>query len=98
MYLRLLIQFKYASDKVIFFDHGTYLITSTLCIPSTARLVGECWSVLLGAGRVFEDQDEPQVVVKAGKEEDEGLIEISDLIFATRGPSACFFPGIRAGG
>jgi glucan 1,3-beta-glucosidase len=63
-----------------------YLVTDTLRIPSHARIVGEAWSVILGGGSAFTDQDAPRVVVQIGEPGDEGTVEISDMIFATRGP------------
>lgn len=66
---------------------SSYLVTDTLRIPPNARIVGEVWSVIMGAGRAFEDQDEPTVVVQVGEEGSEGLVEITDMLFATRGPS-----------
>jgi hypothetical protein len=63
-----------------------YYVTDTLRIPKNARLVGEVWSVLLGGGPRFGDADHPRVFVRVGEAGDEGRVEISDTIFATRGP------------
>ena len=77
---------EFAGCKLIFVDHGTYVITDTLKIPPGAQVVGEAWSVFLGAGDAFADQANPKVVVQVGEEDDTGIVEISDIIFATRAP------------
>ncbi|KAJ7184275.1 exo-beta-1,3-glucanase [Mycena filopes] len=70
---------KHASSRIIFFDAGTYIVTSTITIPAGARIVGEAWSVISGSGPAFQDQNNPQVVVR--------WIEITDMIFSTVGPA-----------
>jgi glucan 1,3-beta-glucosidase len=74
-----------ATTAFISFRHR-YYVTDTLRIPKNARLVGEVWSVLLGGGPRFGDADHPRVFVRVGEAGDEGRVEISDIIFATRGP------------
>jgi glucan 1,3-beta-glucosidase len=71
---------------------SSYLITDTLRVPKNVRIVGEVWSVIVGGGPKFNDQDQPQVVVRIGEEGDEGVVEISDIIFATRGPGEYVSP------
>ncbi|KAJ7739709.1 glycoside hydrolase family 55 protein [Mycena maculata] len=80
---------KYAGCKIIFFDAGTYIVTSTITIPAGSRIVGEAWSVISGKGAAFQDQNNPQVVVRVGEPGSEGIVEITDLIFSTVGPGAC---------
>ena len=41
----------------------------------------------MASGKAFEDQDNPTVVLKIGEENSEGLVEITDMLFTTRGPS-----------
>lgn len=79
---------QFAGGKIIFFDAGTYIVTSTLTIPAGTRLVGEAWSVIAGSGSKFQDQNNPQVVVKVGEENSQGVAEITDIIFSTVGPAA----------
>ncbi|KAJ6530408.1 exo-beta-1,3-glucanase [Mycena vulgaris] len=78
---------KYAGSKIIFFDAGTYIVTSTITIPAGSRIVGEAWSVISGAGPAFHDQDNPQVVVRVGEPGSQGIVEITDMIFSTVGPA-----------
>ena len=77
---------KYAGCSLIFVDAGTYLITDTLKIPAGAQVVGEAWSVFLGSGSAFSDQSNPKVVVQVGQPGDTGIVEISEIIFATQAP------------
>ncbi|KAG5649857.1 hypothetical protein H0H81_001746 [Sphagnurus paluster] len=76
---------KFAGCKIIFFDAGTYIVTSTLTIPAGTQIVGEAWSVIAGSGNAFKDVNNPQVVVRAGEANSQGILEISDIIFATVG-------------
>ena len=79
---------QYASTKIIFFDHGIYVISSTLNIPLGARLVGEVYSMILGSGSNFHDSSNPQPVVRVGQTGQSGVVEISDMLFSARGPAA----------
>ncbi|KAI0780740.1 exo-beta-1,3-glucanase [Trametes elegans] len=79
---------KFSGCKIIFVDAGSYLVTDTLKIPPGTQLVGEAWSVILGGGGAFQDQANPRAVVQVGAPGDEGIVEISDIVFATRGPAA----------
>ncbi|KAG6854164.1 hypothetical protein C0991_009816 [Blastosporella zonata] len=78
---------QYAGCKIIFFDAGTYVVTSTLTIPAGTQIVGEAWSVIAGSGSAFQNQASPQVVVQAGAANSQGVLEISDIIFSTIGPA-----------
>jgi hypothetical protein len=72
-----------AGCKIIYFPAGFYLITSTVLVPAGSRLVGEAWSVLAATGAAFQDISSPKPVFKIGNAGDEGLVEISDLVFST---------------
>ena len=78
----------YGSSKVIFVPQGTYIITSTLKIPIGTRLVGEVWSVWMGSGSAFQNMNSPTVIFQVGSPGDSGVLEITDMIFTTRGPAA----------
>ncbi|KAF8130464.1 exo-beta-1,3-glucanase [Mycena galopus ATCC 62051] len=77
----------YSGCKIIFFDAGTYIVTSTLKIPAGTQMVGEGWSVISGSGAAFQDASSPQVVVQAGAAGSTGTLEITDIIFSTVGPT-----------
>ncbi|KAJ7030627.1 exo-beta-1,3-glucanase, partial [Mycena alexandri] len=77
----------FAGCKIIFFDAGTYVVTSTLTIPAGTQMVGEAWSVIAGKGAAFQDMNYPQPVVRVGAPGSSGLVEITDIIFSTIGPA-----------
>ncbi|KAK0225097.1 glycoside hydrolase family 55 protein [Armillaria nabsnona] len=68
-------------SKVIFFDAGVYIITTTVTIPAGCRLVGEAWSEIAGTGDYFGDVENPKVMVRVGEPGSRGSIEITDIIF-----------------
>jgi glucan 1,3-beta-glucosidase len=78
---------KYAGCKIIFFDAGTYVITSTLEIPAGTQMIGEVWSVIAAKGSAFGNAANPTVAVRAGASGSQGILEISDIIFSTIGPT-----------
>ncbi|EJD39742.1 glucan 1,3-beta-glucosidase [Auricularia subglabra TFB-10046 SS5] len=78
---------KYAGCKIIFFDAGSYVVTSTLTIPAGSQVIGEAWSTIIGTGPKFSDPSNPQVVVRVGTPGSNGILEISDMLFTTRGPA-----------
>ncbi|KAI0814551.1 glycoside hydrolase family 55 protein [Xylaria sp. FL0064] len=79
----------YASQgKILFVDAGSYILTSTVTIPPGSKIVGETWSQLVASGSYFEDASNPKVMLKVGKPGEEGGVELQDLIFTTRGPTA----------
>ncbi|KAG6001336.1 hypothetical protein E4U21_004434 [Claviceps maximensis] len=79
----------YASrGQILFIDAGSYIITSTVVVPLGSRIVGETWSQLVAAGKYFEDASDPKVMLKVGNDGDVGPIEMQDLIFTNRGPTA----------
>ncbi|KAJ7084946.1 exo-beta-1,3-glucanase [Mycena epipterygia] len=77
----------FAGCKIIFFDAGTYIVTSTLTIPAGTQMVGEAWSVIAGKGSTFQDMNNPQPVVQVGAPGSSGVVEITDIIFSTIGPA-----------
>ncbi|KZP16290.1 glycoside hydrolase family 55 protein [Athelia psychrophila] len=79
---------KYAGCKILFFDAGVYLVTDTIAIPAGTQVVGEAWSVIMASGSSFNSQSSPKVVIQAGAASSTGLLEISDMIFKTQGPTA----------
>ncbi|KAK0210245.1 pectate lyase superfamily protein-domain-containing protein [Desarmillaria ectypa] len=71
---------KYGKNKVIFFDAGVYIITSTVTIPAGCCIVGEAWSEISGKGDYFNDVENPKVVVRIGEPGSRGSIEITDIL------------------
>jgi len=79
---------NYAGCYIIYFDAGVYIVSSTITIPAGTQVVGEAWSTIMGTGSYFENYNDPQVVVRVGESGSEGVAEITDIIFSTRGPAA----------
>ncbi|KAM5540301.1 hypothetical protein V8D89_006120 [Ganoderma adspersum] len=79
---------QFSGCKIIFFDAGVYLVTDTIAIPAGTQIVGEAWSTILGTGTVFGDYNNPRAVIRAGESGSVGVLEITDMIFSTRGPTA----------
>jgi hypothetical protein len=77
-----------AAGRVIYFPHGTYIVLDTITIPPGTRIVGEAWSEIMGAGAAFSDIMEPKVMIKVGNPGQTGMVEISDMIFTTKGATA----------
>lgn len=40
----------------------------------------------MGSGPAFQNVSKPEVVVRVGNAGDEGVVEITDIVFTTRGP------------
>lgn len=78
---------KVTQDQILFFDHGAYLISNTINVPSNIRMTGEVWPLIMITGEFFQDQSNPQPGFLIGKPGDVGNVEISDLIFETKGPA-----------
>lgn len=71
--------------KILFVDHGDYLVSKTIYIPPGSRIVGESFSVILSYGAYFNNMNKPNPVVQIGKPGEVGSIEWSDMIVSTQG-------------
>lgn len=54
-------------------------------------MVGEAWTVLAGKGAAFQNQNSPQPVFRVGTSGSQGIMEITDFVFMTIGPSEFFY-------
>ncbi|KAH9942506.1 beta-1,3-glucanase [Epithele typhae] len=79
---------KFSGCKIIYFDQGVYVVTGTITIPAGTQVVGEAWATILGTGSAFTDYNNPKPVIRAGTAGSTGVLEITDMIFSTRGPAA----------
>lgn len=79
------IYYANAQGKILYLDHGDYLVSSTIYIPAGSQIVGETFSVILSYGPFFDDMNNPQPVVKIGQTGEQGSIEWSDCIVSTQG-------------
>ncbi|KAB5585857.1 glycoside hydrolase family 55 protein [Coniochaeta sp. 2T2.1] len=71
----------YADCKVLFFPHGTYLVTDTLFFPPGSRVYGETWSAISARGEAFTDSAKPRPMVRVGEPGDIGVAQFSDMVF-----------------
>ncbi|ERS95898.1 hypothetical protein HMPREF1624_07432 [Sporothrix schenckii ATCC 58251] len=75
------------SGQIVYFDHGNYLVTSTIKVPPNVRITGEIWPVIMAGGNgYFSDAGNTKPVFQVGQTGDSGAVEISDILFATVGP------------
>jgi len=75
-------------SRIAFLDAGYYKVSDTVYIPPGAHIVGEALAaVIMGAGPKFGDMEKPYPVVMIGKPDEEGRIEMSDIIVSTQGAS-----------
>ncbi|KAK7408407.1 hypothetical protein QQX98_009447 [Neonectria punicea] len=76
-----------ATDEIVYFDHGAYVITDTVKVPKNIKIVGEIWALIMAGGdKNFKDQANPKPVWQIGQKGDVGNVEIQDLMFETLGP------------
>jgi len=78
--------YRYAGCRIIFFPAGTYILSKTVVVPAGTRIVGEAWSTLMADGAAFQDPNNPVPMVQVGNPGDVGVVEMSDLLFTSRGP------------
>lgn len=73
-------------DQIIYFDHGTYIVSKTVKVPANVKITGEIWPQIMAFGAAFADQKKPAPVFQIGQPGESGCAEISDLMFLTKGP------------
>ncbi|KAI0188725.1 glycoside hydrolase family 55 protein [Xylaria flabelliformis] len=77
-----------ASSKVVYFDAGTYKVTSTIFIPAKSKIVGEAFPAIMSSGSFFNDINSPKPVVQVANPGEYGIVEWSDMIVSTQGAQA----------
>ena len=75
------------ADQILYFDHGAYVVTSTVKVPKNIKMTGEIWPLIMASGNAFANQASPAPVFQVGQPGDTGAVEMSDLIFETKGPA-----------
>lgn len=85
--MQLLFNVASQSGQIVFFDHGAYIVTSTINVPANVKITGEAYSIIMATGSFFQDQYNPQPVWKIGNPGESGSVEISDIMFETKGPT-----------
>ncbi|TAQ83887.1 hypothetical protein B7494_g7784 [Chlorociboria aeruginascens] len=74
--------------QIVFFDAGTYKVTSTIYIPPGSKIVGESYSVIMGSGAFFSSITAPQPIISVGLAGETGIVEWSDMVVSTQGATA----------
>ena len=72
-------------NEILYFDHGAYVITSTIRVPSRIKIVGEIWPVIMASGSYFGDPNDLRPVWQIGEPGQAGSVEMSELMFETKG-------------
>ena len=78
---------KATAGQIVYFDHGAYLVTDTVKVPKNIKITGEIWPLIMADGKSFNDMKNPKPVFQVGQPGDTGAVEMSDLIFETKGPA-----------
>jgi len=80
---------KVTRDQVIYFDHGAYVISDTIRVPTHIKMTGEMWPLIMinGASSSFNDLNNPKPAFRVGNPGDLGAVEMSDIVFETMGPA-----------
>lgn len=73
------------SDQIVYFDHGAYVITSTIKVPKDIKITGEIWPMIMAHGPNFQDPKNPVPAMQIGQKGETGSVEMSDLIITTKG-------------
>ncbi|UJO13497.1 Glucan 1,3-beta-glucosidase [Fulvia fulva] len=74
------------NNKIAWFEHGAYLLKNTVTVSPGTRMVGQIWALIVADGASFNDETNPRPVFQIGKRGgEEGAVEMSDLIFETKG-------------
>ena len=73
-------------DQVLYFDHGAYVISNTITVPTNIKITGEMWPLIMAKGDAFSDMNSPKPVWQVGQAGQSGAVEMSDLVFQTIGP------------
>ena len=75
------------ADQILYFDHGNYLVSKTIHVPTTIKITGEIWPVIMATGKTFSNAASPVPVFQVGGQGEKGAVEMTDLIFSTKGPA-----------
>ncbi|KAF1992127.1 glycoside hydrolase family 55 protein [Aulographum hederae CBS 113979] len=77
----------YAAGKIIYFDHGAYVVTKTINVPRNIRIQGEMWPLIMvrGANSAFGDMENPVPAWRVGQPGEVGNAELVELVFETLG-------------
>ena len=75
------------SNQIVYFDHGAYIVTKTIKVPTNIKITGEIWPLIMASGTAFSNAASPAPVLQVGQPGDTGAVEMSDLMIETKGPA-----------
>lgn len=74
------------NGKVVYFPSGTYVFFKTVKVPPGVKIIGEVWAVIMAGGdSAFQNANNPQPVLQVGEPGQTGDVEITDIIFGSKG-------------
>jgi glucan 1,3-beta-glucosidase len=76
-----------AQNKIVYFDYGAYLVSDTVQISKDLKITGELWPLIMATGPNFQNQFSPRPMWRVGNPGEVGTVEITDVMFETRGPA-----------
>ncbi|GAM87366.1 hypothetical protein ANO11243_053900 [Dothideomycetidae sp. 11243] len=74
------------SGQILYIDYGAYVISDTIVVPANMKIVGEHWPMIMCTGSKFSNMANPTAFWKIGTAGQSGAVELSDLLFTTKGP------------
>lgn len=75
-------------SKIAFFPAGIYQVQGTVFIPLNSKVQGSLWSQIMGTGPNFNNASQPRAMVRVGNPGDVGTMEIVEMLFTVKGPTA----------
>ncbi|KAH0848955.1 hypothetical protein AYO21_08717 [Fonsecaea monophora] len=84
--MQALFNLAHITGKIVYFDRGAYIVTSTVNVPADVKITGELLSIVMATGPLFGDEFNPKPMWKIGNPGEVGTVEISDLMFEVKGP------------
>jgi glucan 1,3-beta-glucosidase len=75
------------AGQIAYFDHGAYIISGTIQVPVNLKITGELFPIIMATGPNFSNQNSPRPLFRVGNPGESGTVEISELVFETKGPA-----------
>jgi len=75
-------------QQVVYFDHGAYVVTDMIQVPTHIKIMGEGWPmIMIKSSPLWSDINNPVPAFRVGTKGDVGRVEMQDIIFETMGPT-----------
>ncbi|PNP53568.1 hypothetical protein FNYG_15745 [Fusarium nygamai] len=73
---------------IIYVPFGVYIVTDTVEIPVSSRVIGQAWPQIMATGSKFVDPLKPRVAVRVGLPGQVGVVKIQNMIITVKGATA----------